>query len=314
MPRNINAAFAGINSPSRKESSANVTKTLISGFEFPLDQAQLPIEEIELYKIKKRPINRYHMIDNLELDESIRLYGLINPIAVCHHLGEDTYTISAGERRYDAITRLHERYPENPRFRKVECKVYILTDDNALLEQGFPYITTEQEEGIYRDSNNLARQLTEKDIAAQIRYIIKRFNDPNYVQQLKDTAELAGIKTYSNPDKVVLISSVMKSQGLWSREKIRQYLMIEKSGKTELLDAIEEGTISVNAAYKKTVEINSRKRKRKTNKISHMTKAVNDLLIESKTQNYTASDLKKLEECIVQLQEILKDKQDKINI
>ena len=310
MPRNINAAFASINSPSRKESSANVTNTLISGFDFPLDKAPLPIEEIELSKIRKRPINRYHMIDNLELDESIRLYGLINP--VCHHVGEDIYTISAGERRYDAITRLHERYPENPRFQKVECKVYILTDDNALLEQGFPYITTEQEEGIYRDSNNLARQLTEKDIASQIRYIIKRFNDPAYVKQLKDTAELAGFKTYSNPDKVVLISSVMKSQGLWSREKIRQYLMIEKSGKPELLDAIEEGTISVNAAYKKVVEIQSRQRRRKTNKITNMSKAVDALLLEAKTQDYTAKDLEKLDKCIVQLQEILKEKKNKL--
>lgn len=312
MPKNYNAAFAGLNSSSRKKSSAEATNTLLEGFNFQMDKAPLPVENIPLSQIKKRPVNRYHAIDNLELDESIRKYGLINPIAVCHHIGEDMYVISAGERRFDAITRLHERYPDNPRFQRVECKVYILTDDKALLEQGFPYITTEQEDGIYRDSNNLARQLTDKDIASQIRYIVKRFEDPEYVKQLKETAELAGFKTYSNPDKVVLISSVMKSQGLWSREKIRQYLVIEKSGNEELLDAIENGEISVNAAYKQVVEIQSRQRKRRTNKIQTMAKSVDALLLEAKTQDYTIKDLNKLEEQIKKLQDLLEEKKQKI--
>lgn len=311
MPKNYNAAFASMNSDSRKKKSANVTNTLITGFDIQLDKTALPIEDIPLTKIKKRPINRYHAIDNLELDESIRQYGLINPIAVCHHVGEDTYTISAGERRFDAVTRLNKRYPDNPRFQKVECKVYILTDDTTLLEQGFPYITTEQEEGIYRDSNNLARQLTEKDIASQIRYIIKRFDDPAYVKQLRDTAELAGFNTYSNPDKAVLIGSVMQSQGLWSREKIRQYLIIEKTKNEALLDAIEDGEISVNAAYKQVVEIQSRKRKRKTNKINPLYKSVDALILEAKTQDYNDADLEKLEWCIQKLQDILDDKKKK---
>jgi hypothetical protein len=313
MAKNYNAAFASMNSDSRKKRSADATNALLTGipYDISLDKTPLPIETIELSKIKKRPVNRYHAIDNLELDESIRQYGLINPIAVCHKVGEDTYTISAGERRFDAITRLNQRYPDNPRFQKVECKVYILTEDTTLLEQGFPYITAEQEEGIYRDSNNLARQLTEKDIASQIRYIIKRFDDPAYVKQLKDTAELAGFTTYSNPDKTVLISSVMKSQGLWSREKIRQYLVIEKTKNEELLDAIEEGTISVNKAYKQVVEVNSRKRKRKTNKISPLNKAIDSLYLEAKTQDYSNEDLEKLEKCIQKLQEIYDDKKQK---
>lgn len=310
MPKNYNAAFTGINSTSRKKSSADVTSTLIGGLDLQLDRTPLPIEEIPLDKIKKRPVNRYHAIDNVELDESIRQYGLINPIAVCHHRGEDTYTISAGERRYDAITRLHKRYPDNPRFKKVECKVYILTEDATLLEQGFPYITQEQEEGIYRDSNNLARQLTEKDIASQIRYIIKRFDDKEYVKKLRDTAEQAGFTTYSNPDKAVLIGSVMQSQGLWSREKIRQYLIIEKTKNEELLDAIEEGEISVNAAYKQVVEIQSRKRKRKTNKINPLYKSVEALILEAKTQDYSDSDLEKLDWCIQKLKDILYNKKN----
>lgn len=308
MPKNYNAAFANINSASRKKSSADATGVMLTGYSFQMDEAPLPVTEIPLDKIRKRAINSYHMIDNVELDESIRMYGLINPIAVCHHKDEDIYTISAGERRYDAVCRLNKRYPDNPRFQKIECKVYILTDDKALLEQGFPYITPEQEEGIYRDSNNLARQLTEKDIASQIRYILKRFDDPEYVKQLKDTAELAGFKTYSSPDKFVVISSVMKSQNLWGREKLREYIVVEKTHNEDLLDQIENGKISVHAAYKKVVEVQSRKRKRRENKIGPLTKAVDALFVESKMKDYTKNDLDKLEEYIGKLQEILEEK------
>lgn len=308
MPKNYNAAFAGINSSSRKKTSTDATSTMLNGFDFQMDKVSLPVEEIPLEKIVKRPVNRYHMIDNIELDESIRMYGLINPIAVCHRKNEDIYTISAGERRFDAVSRLHERYPDNPRFQKIECKIYILTDDKTLLEQGFPYITAEQEEGIYRDSNNLARQLSEKDIASQIRYIIKRFDNPEYVKQLKDTAELAGFKTYSKPDKAVLIASVMKSQNLWSQEKIRQYLIVEKTHNETLLDAIENGEISVNAAYKQVLEIQSRQRKRKTNRIKKVIKTVDELVVEAKTQDYGKKDLDILEEYIEKLQKIVEEK------
>lgn len=303
----FNAAYAGLNTGLRRKSGSDATNTLLNDYSIPMDKQPLPIEEIELSKIEKRPINRYHPIENLELDESIRQYGLINPIAVCHREGEDKYVISAGERRYDAICRLNKRYPDNPRFQKVECKVYILTDDTVLLEQGFPYITKEQEEGIYRDSNNLARQLSEKDIASQIRYIVKRFDDPVYVNRLKETAELAGIKTYSNPDKAVLISSVMKTQGLWSNEKIRQYLIVYNTNNEELLDGIEEGTISVNAAYKQIMDVQKRKRKRKTNKISLLSKAVDSVIIESKLQEYSDKDKEKLKEIITTLQSIIEN-------
>lgn len=305
MAKNYNAAFGGINTTARRQSGSSATTALLSGFDFEMDKVALPVENIELSKIHKRPVNRYHMVDNIELDESIRKYGLINPIAVCHQSGEDSYTISAGERRFEAVSRLHERYPDNPRFKTIECKVYIITEDTTLLEQGFPYITAEQEEGIYRDSNNLARQLSEKDIASQIRYIVQKFDDPEYVQMLRDTAKLAGFKTYSNPDKAVLISSVMQSQGLWKKEKIRQYLIVYNSHNDKLLDAIEDGEISVYAAYKQIVDIQNRKRKRKTNKIQHMFKTIDELVIESKTQNYSLQDIGRLKECISKLQKIV---------
>lgn len=311
MPKvNINAAYFGANSVSRKNNSASTTNALLSGSVFEMDKQALPIENIPLDKIRKRPVNIYHPIDNLELDESIRQFGLINPIAVCHRKDEDIYTISAGERRYDAITRLHERYPDNPRFQTIECKVYILTEDETELERGFPYITPAQEEGIYRDSNNLARQLSEKDIASQIRYIVSRFENPEYVVMLRRTAENVGIHTYSNPDRYILISSVIKSQGLWGREKIRQYLVVYDSKDNELLDAIEQGEISVNAAYKKILEKQKKSRTRKTTKVNALERAVSALKKEAQNRTYTEEDINLIRQCVEELQIIMNSVQN----
>lgn len=284
--------------------NAYLTGAGMDGFIQSLDQQNLPVKEIELYKIHKRPVNKYHMIDNIELDESIRQYGLINPIAVCHHLDEDDYVISAGERRYEAVSRLHERYPDNPRFQKIECKVYILTDDKALLEQGFPYITEEQEEGIYRDSNNLARQLTDNEIASQVRILLKKCEDPEFVKRLKESAKAAGTKTYDKPDIAKLVISVMKSQGCWGAEKVRQYKIVYDSHNTQLLDDIEEKKISVYAAYQAVVKQQQRKRKRKTNKIQQMKKSIEELCIEASTQPYTDKEIEKLKEYSDRLMEL----------
>lgn len=303
MPKSdINKGFGNINltTLNRKKTASDATNALLSGTGLiNLDQqpavrnTELPLEDIQF-----RPTNQFHdMDDNLELDESILRYGLINPIAVCHHEGEKMYTISAGSRRYKAMVRLRTRFPDNPRFWKIECKIYILTNDPEKLKQGFPYITEEQEEGIYRDSNNLARQLTDTDIASQMRYIVKRFEDPEYVSKLRATAESMDIRTYSNPDLFKLVSSVMSSQNLWKREKTRQYLVVYKAGRNDLLDEIEQNLITVNGAYKEVIQEKSKKRKRATNKLPALMKSVDAFAKEAENRSYTEDEIAKLKQC-----------------
>ena len=104
---NFNAATNNMNTEKRKEIGHSTTSTYLSpqAVEYfgGMDNVPLPIKQIELYKIKTRDINSYHMIDNIELEESIKQYGMINPIAVFHKEGEEIYTISAGERRFQAM-------------------------------------------------------------------------------------------------------------------------------------------------------------------------------------------------------------------
>ena len=309
MPkRDINAGFLRPDMQNTRHTAASATNVLLTGSGLiQMDrQPNVPNVDIPLEKIKLRAVNRFHTVNNIELDESIRMYGLINPIAVCHHEGEDEYTISAGERRYQSVKRLHERYPDNPRFQTIECKVYILTEDKNLLAAGLPYITPEMEEGIYRDSNTMSRQLTDKDIASQIRSIVARFDDESYVENLRETAKLSGFQTYSSPDPYVLISSVIASSDLWSREKVRQYLIIRKSGHEYMLDQIEEGTLSVSAAYKQVLVEQKHTRKRKVDHVKPLMRSVTNLykyLDEEK--ELTAYEKKELKECIEQLQKLL---------
>lgn len=303
----INKAFKSAMTSSDKSHKAISTWTSNTAEEIVNKTNKLESQFIPLENIKFREINDYHDIDdNLELDESIRMYGLINPITVfCDRKQEPIppeqrdYTISAGSRRFKAMSRLKDRYPNEPKYYKIECKVYFIVSSEEKQEKHLdvPYITKEEENAIYRDSNNLARQLNDQDIACQMRYIIKRFENKENLEKVRKAAEDLNIHTYSNPDLYKLITSVMSSQNLWKREKTREYLIIYKADRTDLLDQIEKGTISVNAAYKEVISTQSKSRKRNTNKIPSFIKSVQELVKESETRTYTDKEIQKLKEC-----------------
>ena len=275
-----------------------------------LESQFIPVENIRF-----RELNEFHDVDdNLELDESIRMYGLINPISVYCDIKQKEipadqreYTISAGSRRYKAVLRLRDRYPGDPRFYKIEAKVYFIVSEEEKRDKHLdvPYITKTEENAIYRDSNNLARQLNDQDIASQMRYIIGRFENPDNLEKVRKAAEELNIKTYSNPDIYKMITQVMSSQNLWKREKTREYLTIYRADRDDLLDRIEAGNISVHAAYKMVIEEQDKKRKRTTNKIPSFVKSVQALAKEAETKNYTDKEIQKLKECKELIEKII---------
>ena len=316
MPKkDINAGFAKPSMQSaKKHTAAGATTALLFGSGFRMDQEpSVPTQEIPLDKISLREINKFHPVNDLELDESIIQYGLINPIAVCHHIDEDKYIISAGERRYKSYCRLHERFPDSKRYETIECRVYILTEDKHLLEKGLPYISEEIEEGIYRDSNMLSRQLTDEDIACQIRHVVDRFYDIEYLDKLREEAKKVGITTYSNPNLHALISTVMSSQNMWSREKMRQYLVVYNAKREDLLAKIENGEMAVNTAYKTVVAEQGLTRKRR--KTNHIPRLVidTDKVVKDVNENHlelSTTDRSSLHRCIKKLQSILGEDED----
>lgn len=301
--KDLNAAFKTMNKGSKKSMVETTTSGFLD-FESLGDITKVPVKPILLKNIKKRKVNEFSDVDNLELQESIRQYGLINPISVCHRKGEDIYIISAGERRFNAYKALNELFPG--KYEEIDCRIYELTNDEELLAKGLPYISPEQEAAIYRDSNLLARQLTEKDVAKQIRTIVNRFEDDDYLLQLKKNAEKNGLKTYSEPDKAKLIISVLSSLNYkgWSREKIRQYLKVKEAKREDLLDEIENG-MAVNKAYKQVIEDNSESRNRKTNKLPALVKTVDSLVKEANSKKYSIEEYNLIKECVKKLEKIL---------
>ena len=306
MPKkDLNAAFEAMNLTSKKSMVEAATQGFMEHtFEALGDITKVPVKPIPLKSIRKREVNEFSDVDNMELEESIREYGLINPISVCHRRGEDIYIISAGERRFNAYKALNEKFPG--KYQEIDCRIYELTSDEELLSRGLPYISPEQEAAIYRDSNLLARQLTEKDVAKQIRIIVDRLDDETYLESLRNSAKKNGLKTYSDPDKTKLIISVLASLNYkgWSREKIRQYLKVREAGRGDLLDEIENG-MAVNKAYKQVVEDTHRSRNRKTNKLPALVKNINELVEEAKEKEYSVKELKAIKDCIKKLESIV---------
>ena len=314
MPKlDLNSALnKNVNSEERRKKAAEATSFMTSAFDMlSMDQSRLNIKSVPIEKIRPREINEFEQTGIETLIESIRLFGLINPLSVVYHADEDVYIISSGHRRFQALSYLHKENPKSEEYANVDCAVYEITTDTFKLAQGLPYISPEQEEGIYRDSNIENRQLSYSDVAHQIRYILNRFDDPEYIKKIRKHAADMGIPTRdADFNKTKLIMSVLSQshfQG-WKQETIRQYLKVKEAGREDLLDAIENQNMAVSAAYKLVVKENNQSRRRKTNKIKAIKNSTDELLKEASKRDYDEKELKELEEVVRKLTDLINEK------
>lgn len=319
VKKSINDVFNRTVLPeTRKEMARNATKPFVGQESVLLDDnPSVKVISIPLEKIHERDINEFSNVSTVELEQSIYEYSLINPISVFHKANEDSYTISSGHRRYVAMCNLHKRYPNDERFKAIDCRVYIITDKEFELDMGLPYITAEQEAAIYRDSNLLSRQLTYQDVAKQIRQIVRKFDDPDYYKKIQEAAKEAGItsglKGKVSTDRVKLITSVLSSQNYdgWKSETIRCYLKIYDNHRDDLLDRLEsDPSYTVKTAYKVLTESQRKSRHRKTNKLPSARKAVEMLTAEAGSRKYTEKEIAEIKEMIDSLQNIVEKNEE----
>lgn len=313
MPKvDLNNAFATQSTPERKKVAANATSIWTSGgINFNESKSLLNVISLKLSEILTRENNNFSQ-DNIEsLAYSIEKYGLINPISVVHDEEKDTYTITSGHRRYAALCLLHEWYPSEKDYESVDCSVYELTSDEHKLQLGLPYISKEQEEGIYRDSNLETRQLTYSEVAYEIRHIIERFDDPEYLEKLRKRAAKNGTKTKANTyfDKAKLTLDVLSTQNYsgWKKETVREYIKIWENERHDLIEAIEQGNMKVSAAYKMMIAEQNLSRDRKTNKLTGLTKAVDAIRKEAENKDYSLDEQKEIYEMAQYLLSLVKD-------
>ena len=104
------------------------------------------ILNIRIDLIHPRSFNAYPITDIEQLAESIERVGLLQPIILSEKDGE--YFIVAGERRFTAFKQLYEKYKDN------KMRQSLFETIPALL------LENEDEERVYRDSNDYSRQLT----------------------------------------------------------------------------------------------------------------------------------------------------------
>lgn len=229
---------------------------------------KIPEVEILLSAIREREENTFQMTNVESLADSIADYGLIEPITVWQKEDDRSgiYTISAGHRRFKAFQYLHEKHPDDPRYKTIPARAYIVTSNPDLLAHGEKYISEETEKGMYLDSNFQSRQISYNDTLQYVDYLIERI-EKNSADQIKalelQEANRESIQRHSKKiNKSEFIAQMIAEQNYdqWSAVRCRKYLVLRDRASSDekaqdLIRRIHlpEGDperISISVAYK----------------------------------------------------------------
>lgn len=270
-----------------------------------VSEADVPIEDIE-----PREVNEFSDVKFSLLENSILEYGVIQPIIIVKYPEKEKYVVCSGHRRYNAVKSLHEQYPDDKRFFTIPSCIYEITDDEELVKRNPRYITREMEDAFYRETNLQARQLQYEDTAKQIRYILKKIEEPAYLEKAKKMLdEEYGTRRYGESlSRQKLIMSVLASQNYkgWSKEKIRMYLVIRDYGDESLLDEIENGA-SVHSVYKRIVKPRNRDKSTKAI-LTNVSVAIDDLIaLRTGGHEFTPAEINSIKELLQQFSELIEE-------
>lgn len=177
------------------------------------------LQEINLVLLQPSPLNTFDASEYHDLMCSIELYGLLTPLSVIGPDKEGIYTILAGERRYNAISKLKEqgKYPNQ----LIPC--YILGPDTM----------DEKEQKLIIESSNLE---TRDDIDRHAH----RFQ---IIQILSDMAKSGDIKHHE-------IANIAGQYMKMSTRYRRMYLQIFENAEDSVRKMVEDNQIKVASAAK----------------------------------------------------------------
>ncbi len=98
----------------------------------------------------------------------------------------------------------------------------------------------------------------------------------------------------------------MNIQG-WKKTKIKYYIAVYNAGRQDLLDQIENGTLSVKSAYETINEKrkNERNAGRKSNKIAPFRRASKEFFLEAEKREYSAAEVNELKKIYDSLGKII---------
>lgn len=192
---------------------------------------------IDLDKIRFYEYNKFRELDTSELEESIYLVGLIDPITLITKKDEETgkiyYEVIAGSRRFLSVTNLYKRALESNNKTDIERfqKIFAL-----ILPLG---ATSEEINRVYVDTNILHRPPSLTDMFKHIDKFLEKDENGKYVNLPEERPNVA---------KYVQARFV-KLGYEYSLSKVKQYVSIFLAHNKEIQNDFINGFLTLNQAY-----------------------------------------------------------------
>lgn len=211
---------------------------------------KMEVTHIEREKIEKNPKNKYSIKGIESLKESIRVYGLSEPLEV-KELPDGRYMLLGGERRITAIDELieDESVKDWNEYTLIPCVVKDLDDINIELseenKEKFAILTTNKESRKYTEADKYYEIQAWKEIIGELRKNgVDTFTTADEDGEEK-TVQIRGEKTRE---------ILAKTTGM-SRGQINKYEAVDKNATEDIKNALLNDRLSVAAAAKASKEL-----------------------------------------------------------
>ena len=210
----------------------------------------MKITNVPRSKIKKNPNNRYSITGIPSLAESIKQYGLVQPLHVAPS-EEGKYLLLGGERRLTAIDMLigdpaAEEWTEDT---LIPCIVKGIDDVKLDLspenKERYAIITTNKEGRVYTDGDTYMEIQEWKKIIDELRE-----KGIEYISQYDDDGNESQIQVKGEKTRDILTRTVGISRG-----QVNKFETVSNKGSDSLKNALLDGKISVAVAEKAAREL-----------------------------------------------------------
>lgn len=210
----------------------------------------MKITNIPRSKIAKNPNNKYSISGIPSLAESIKQYGLVQPLHVAP-AEEGEYRLLGGERRLTAIDLLIKD-PEAAEWTEdtlIPCVVKGIDDVKLDLspenKERYAIITTNKEGRVYTDGDTYMEIQEWKKIIDELRE-----KGIEYISQYDDEGKESRIPIRGEKTRDILT----RTTGI-SRGQVNKFETVSKKGSEGLKNALLDGKISVSVAEKAAKEL-----------------------------------------------------------
>lgn len=216
----------------------------------------MKITNLPREKIKKNPKNKYSISGIPELAESIKQYGLVQPLHIMPEQ-DGTYMLLGGERRLTAIDRLIAD-PDVPEWNGetlIPCVVKGIEDVKLDLspdnKERYAILTTNRESREYTDGDRYMEIEEWKKIIGELRE-----KGVEYISRLDEDGKEEKVAIKGEKTRNILSKTTGVSVG-----QLHKYETVTRKGSEELQAALMGGRISVGVAAQAANELDEKGQK-----------------------------------------------------